>query len=51
MIGGIERVNRTSWLKLIAGVLVLLLIGRMGLRYLDWQASEAQRADATRPAG
>ena len=48
---GIERVNRTSWLKLIAGVLVLLLIGRMGLRYLDWQASEAQRADATRPAG
>lgn len=43
--------NRTSWLRLIAGVLVLLLIGRMGLRYLDWKVSEAERADATRPAG
>jgi putative Mn2+ efflux pump MntP len=37
--------NRTRWLMLIAGVLVLLLGGRMVLRYLDWQASEAARQE------
>ncbi|MBU7581080.1 MAG: hypothetical protein KAF27_11560 [Porphyrobacter sp.] len=36
--------TRRKWLVLIAGVLALLIGGRMGLRYLDWQASQAQRA-------
>ena len=30
---------------LVAGVLALLAGGRMGLRYLDWQASEAERQE------
>lgn len=37
--------NRTRWLMLIAGVLVLLLGGRMVLRYLDWQMSDAARTE------
>lgn len=35
--------SRRRWLVLIAGVLALLAGGRMGLRYLDWQAPEAAR--------
>ncbi len=38
--------TRKQWLALIAGALVLLLAGRMVLRYLDWHASEAQREQA-----
>lgn len=38
--------SRAKWLALIAGVLALLLGGRMVLRYLDWQASEAARSPA-----
>ncbi len=38
--------SRRRWLVLIAGVLVLLGGGRMVLRYLDWQASEAERTAA-----
>ena len=33
--------NRRRWLALIVVVLALLLSGRMVLRYLDYQASEA----------
>ena len=36
--------NRRRWIVLAAAVLVLLAGGRMVLRYLDWQASEAERA-------
>lgn len=36
--------NRTRWLALIAGVLAVLVAGRMGLRYLDWETSEQARA-------
>ena len=36
--------SRRRWLMLIAVVLALLAGGRMVLRYLDWQASEAERA-------
>ena len=38
--------SRKRWLMLAAALLVLLLGGRMGLRYLDWQASEAGRENA-----
>lgn len=38
--------NRTRWFLLIVGVLALLVGGRMVLRYLDYQASEAQRMQA-----
>jgi hypothetical protein len=38
--------RRRHWLLIIAGALVLLTGGRMGLRYLDWQAPEAGRAEA-----
>ncbi|WP_017665747.1 hypothetical protein [Porphyrobacter sp. AAP82] len=41
--------NRKAWLALIAGSAVLLLGGRMVLRYLDWQASDAARAPAFSP--
>lgn len=40
--------SRKTWIALIAGVLVLLTGGRMVLRHLDWQASEAARVA---PAG
>jgi hypothetical protein len=44
-------VSRKRWLIAIAGFLVLLFAGRMVLRYLDWQASEAARsAPASRQA-
>ncbi len=33
--------SRKRWLVLIAAVLVLLASGRMVLRYLDYQASQA----------
>jgi hypothetical protein len=36
-----SEVSRTRWLLLIAAMLVLLLGGRMVLRYLDFQASDA----------
>ncbi len=36
--------NRTRWLALAAGALLLLVAGRMVLRYLDYEASEADRA-------
>jgi len=42
-------VTRRRWLGLIAVVLALLLGGRMVLRYLDYQASEASRAATTAP--
>jgi hypothetical protein len=42
--------NRTRWLALIAIVLALLLGGQMVLRYLDYQASEATRQQASTPA-
>ncbi len=38
--------NRKRWIALIAGVLILLVAGRMALRYIDWQASEATRQEA-----
>jgi hypothetical protein len=38
-------VTRSRWLAAIAALLVLLLGGRMVLRYLDWQASEADRVE------
>ena len=37
--------SRRRWLVLIAGAMALLAAGRMGLRYLDWQASEATREE------
>jgi hypothetical protein len=37
-------VSRKKWLVVIAVVLVLVLGGRMVLRYLDFEASEAKRA-------
>ena len=43
--------TRSRWLTLIAGVLTLLLGGRMVLRYLDWQASENARQLAATEAG
>lgn len=43
--------TRSRWLTLIAGVLALLLGGRMVLRYLDWQASENARQQAATEAG
>lgn len=44
--------RRRRWLLVIAAVLVLLAGGRMVLRYLDWQASEAARAEVSpTPAG
>jgi len=42
-------VSRKGWLALIAAVLVLVLGGRMGLRYLDYQASEASRTAIAAP--
>ena len=33
--------RRARWLMLIAAALALLAGGRLGLRYLDYQASEA----------
>jgi hypothetical protein len=42
-------VSRKGWLALMAAVLALLLGGRMGLRYLDYQASEAARAANAAP--
>ncbi len=41
--------SRKGWLALIAAVLVLVLGGRMGLRYLDYQASEASRTAIAAP--
>lgn len=41
--------TRARTVALIAGLLMLLLGGRMILRYLDWQESELQRAEAVRP--
>lgn len=38
--------RRRKWLVGMAAVLALLLGGRMVLRYLDWQASDANRATA-----
>lgn len=43
--------RRTRWLALVAGALILLLAGRMGLRYLDYRASEADRPQAGAPPG
>ena len=43
--------RRRRWLLVIAGVLVLLAGGRMVLRYLDWQATEAARAEASPSPG
>lgn len=40
--------SRMKWLVVIATVLLMLFGGRMALRYLDWQASEAQRSPAAR---
>jgi hypothetical protein len=37
--------NRTKWLALIAGAILVLAGGRMGLRYLDWHLSEAARTE------
>jgi hypothetical protein len=43
-------VSRKRWLIVVGGVLVVLLAGRMVLRYLDWQASEAaQRSPPVQP--
>jgi hypothetical protein len=39
--------RRTKWLALIALVLALLVGGRMVLRYLDWQASQDNRAQSS----
>lgn len=39
--------RRTKWLALIALVLALLVGGRMVLRYLDWQASQGDRAQGS----
>lgn len=35
--------NRRRWIVLVVAVLALLAGGRMVLRYLDYQASEASR--------
>lgn len=46
--------SRKQWIAAIAGLLVLVLGGRMVLRYFDWEASEAQRnarIDAARLQG
>jgi hypothetical protein len=43
-------VSRKKWLVLIAAVLALLTAGRMVLRYLDYQVSEADRPMASRSA-
>ena len=37
--------RRKKWLLLIAGAIVVLVGGRIGLRSLDWHLSEAARAD------
>ncbi|WP_073973182.1 hypothetical protein [Erythrobacter donghaensis] len=37
--------SRKRWIAAIAGLLVLVLGGRMVLRYFDWEASEAARPD------
>jgi hypothetical protein len=42
-------VTRKRWIVLIAAVLVLLVSGRIVLRYLDYQASEAERVAIARP--
>ncbi|MCM0000240.1 MAG: hypothetical protein NBV68_12715 [Erythrobacter sp.] len=42
--------SRRRWIAVIAGLLVLVLGGRMVLRYLDWEASEANRTAPTRLA-
>lgn len=47
--GGGEVTRRTKWLVAIALVLALALGGRMVLRYLDYQASEAERQQAGSP--
>lgn len=39
--------TRRQWLMLEAAVLALVLSGRMVLRYLDYQASEAERAQTS----
>ena len=41
----ITAVTLTPLVSLIAGVLILLVAGRMALRYLDWQTSEATRQE------
>ena len=41
--------RRTKWLASIALVLALIVGGRMGLRYLDYQASEASRTAIAAP--
>ncbi len=38
--------SRKGWFALIMVVLVLLITGRMVLRYLDYEASEASRQQA-----
>jgi len=38
--------SRKRWVAVIAGLLVLVLGGRMVLRYLDWQASDSARLTA-----
>ena len=35
--------RRKTWLALIAVAILVLAAGRMGLRYLDWQASQDAR--------
>lgn len=37
--------RRTKWLLLIAGAILALGAGRMALRYLDWQQSDAKRTE------
>lgn len=38
--------SRKRWIAVIAGLLVLVLGGRMVLRYLDWEASNSARLTA-----
>ena len=37
------------WLKLVVLAIALVIAARMVLRYLDWQASEANRSAASAP--
>ena len=43
--------SRKKWIALIGGAMILLLAGRMVLRYLDYQASEAARQTVDRSVG
>ena len=40
-----EVSRRNKWLLMIAGSIIVLAGGRMELRYLDWQLSEAARTE------